>query len=216
MFVVALLTVALLMGIGLFLRSLIQRKIREEHASGAPEAMVALLPPSCRGLPGRLLFFPTFVLIWLRHRLSQGSYRWWNRVDPTVVLGALPYSKSLVQRLKSTENIRGVINTCDLGEFNGRHLNYKSLGIDQLHLPMPDYTSPSLSQIRSAMKFLEHWSESSSSVYVHVRPSFSVEALASKDSLRKQNQSLTHTHTLAHRISAKLERVEVQRSCLHG
>uniref|UniRef100_A0AAZ3P3H4 Protein tyrosine phosphatase mitochondrial 1 n=1 Tax=Oncorhynchus tshawytscha TaxID=74940 RepID=A0AAZ3P3H4_ONCTS len=58
------------------------------------------------GALARVLFYPTLAYNVVMEKVS--SRRWFNRVDQTVILGALPF-KSMTKELVQTENVRGVI-----------------------------------------------------------------------------------------------------------
>jgi atypical dual specificity phosphatase len=46
---------------------------------------------------------------------------------------------------------------------------YEELGISQLHLPVVDYTSPSLLQLEQAVSFVESFLSRSETVYIHCK-----------------------------------------------
>ncbi|XP_061520202.1 phosphatidylglycerophosphatase and protein-tyrosine phosphatase 1 isoform X2 [Phycodurus eques] len=58
------------------------------------------------GVLARLLFYPTLAYNVVIEKVS--SRRWFDRVDETVLLGALPF-RSMTKQLVETENVRGVI-----------------------------------------------------------------------------------------------------------
>ncbi|XP_006748871.1 phosphatidylglycerophosphatase and protein-tyrosine phosphatase 1-like [Leptonychotes weddellii] len=57
----------------------------------------------------RVLFYPTLLYTVFRGKVPGRAHRdWYHRIDPTVVLGALPL-RSMTRRLVQDENVRGVI-----------------------------------------------------------------------------------------------------------
>lgn len=71
------------------------------------------------------------------------------------------------QIVSDLAGVRGVVNTCD--EFVGPVSAYQKLGIQQLRIPIVDYCAPSLSQIESAVKFMEGFTSKGEKVYVHCK-----------------------------------------------
>lgn len=80
--------------------------------------------------------------------------------------------------------VRGVVNTCD--EYAGPVRTYRAHGIEQLHIPVVDYTSPSVTQIEQAVRFIEEHAARGDKVYVHckgacyLRPPASLTHIAGK------------------------------------
>ncbi|XP_029771651.1 phosphatidylglycerophosphatase and protein-tyrosine phosphatase 1 isoform X2 [Suricata suricatta] len=78
--------------------------------------------PSCQAVRGgmaagtlleaglaRVLFYPTLLYTVFRGKVPGRAHRdWYHRIDPTVLLGALPL-RSMTRRLVQDENVRGVI-----------------------------------------------------------------------------------------------------------
>ncbi|MEQ2176817.1 hypothetical protein GOODEAATRI_032054, partial [Goodea atripinnis] len=58
------------------------------------------------GALARLLFYPTLAYNVAMEKVS--SRRWFDRVDETVILGALPF-RSMTKQLVEVENVRGVV-----------------------------------------------------------------------------------------------------------
>uniref|UniRef100_A0ABI7Y914 Protein tyrosine phosphatase mitochondrial 1 n=2 Tax=Felinae TaxID=338152 RepID=A0ABI7Y914_FELCA len=57
----------------------------------------------------RVLFYPTLLYTLFRGKVPGRARRdWYHRIDPTVLLGALPL-RSMTRRLVQDENVRGVI-----------------------------------------------------------------------------------------------------------
>jgi atypical dual specificity phosphatase len=114
-------------------------------------------------LIARLLFFPTLWWNYLLRRLTQR--RWWDWIDDSVLLGALP-AEGHVAELKAA-GIGAVINICS--ETCGPVKHYKEAGIEQLHLPTVDFTPPRLEDIRTAVAFIQQQIRRGHKVYVHCK-----------------------------------------------
>ncbi|XP_067413825.1 phosphatidylglycerophosphatase and protein-tyrosine phosphatase 1 isoform X2 [Emydura macquarii macquarii] len=56
----------------------------------------------------RLLFYPTLLYTLVRERLPGSQRPWFHRIDPAVLLGALPL-RGRSRRLVEEENVRGVL-----------------------------------------------------------------------------------------------------------
>jgi atypical dual specificity phosphatase len=114
-------------------------------------------------LIARLLFFPT--LWWNRILRRLTRRRWWDWVDDSLLLGALP-SAAHVDELQAA-GIGAVINTCQ--ETCGPVAQYQRSGIEQLHLPTVDFTPPRIEDIRRAVGFIHQQIGLGRKVYVHCK-----------------------------------------------
>uniref|UniRef100_A0A8C9BXQ4 Protein tyrosine phosphatase mitochondrial 1 n=1 Tax=Phocoena sinus TaxID=42100 RepID=A0A8C9BXQ4_PHOSS len=57
----------------------------------------------------RVLFYPTLLYTLFRGKMPGPAHRdWYNRIDNTVLLGALPL-RNMTRRLVQDENVRGLI-----------------------------------------------------------------------------------------------------------
>ncbi len=92
-------------------------------------------------------------------------WNWWDQVDTLLYVGARPF-KSDVRQLHDV-GIRAVVNTCE--EYSGPIDAYSELGITQLHLPVIDFTSPSLEDVRAGVEFIEDHHRQGHTVYVHCK-----------------------------------------------
>ncbi|CAB1339640.1 unnamed protein product [Coregonus sp. 'balchen'] len=91
----------------------------------------------------RILFYPTLAYNVVMEKVS--SRRWFNRVDQTVILGALPF-KSMTKE------------------------EWKAEGVEQLRLSTVDLTGvPSLENLHRGVEFALSHREKGSSVYVHCK-----------------------------------------------
>lgn len=117
-----------------------------------------------KSLIARLLFYPTLLWNLLMHRLVPARH-WWNQIDEHVVLGALPF-QHLIPKLKQL-GVRGVVNMC--GEWRGPIKKYELYDIVQLHLPIADFTAPTLSDIHRGISFIRTNVGSGNVVYLHCK-----------------------------------------------
>lgn len=112
----------------------------------------------------RLLFHPTLAWTLLKTRGLKVEEHW-TEIDDTLILGALPMRRELAGFAE--RNVGGVINMC--AEWNGNASRYRSLGIEQLHLPTPDFHSPDLHAIQAGFEFLSAHAARGSRVYCHCK-----------------------------------------------
>ena len=108
--------------------------------------------------------FPITLLWNLFNTRVLRRWHWWDRVDDTVIIGALPFA-SHVESLKS-EDVVAVVNTCE--EYPGPVDAYRAAGIEQLRVPTIDFTPPTLESVESAVRFIEGQAPRGS-VYVHCK-----------------------------------------------
>ncbi|XP_056010276.1 phosphatidylglycerophosphatase and protein-tyrosine phosphatase 1-like [Ostrea edulis] len=118
----------------------------------------------------KVLFYPTLGYNVLMTYIT--SRRWFDRIDETVILGALPL-KSWNQTLVEEENIRGIVSLTEDFETEGLTNSteeWKALGVEQLKLPTPDFVaSPSQEFIDKGVSFILKHRQNQSSVYVHCK-----------------------------------------------
>ena len=115
-------------------------------------------------LSARLIFSPTLLWTLLLGRWLKIRH-WWDRIDETVILGALPYASD-VKRL-AAEGVKGVVNTCE--EYQGPLQEYARLGIEHFWIPTVDYTHPELDDICRAVDFIDRYAQAGESVYLHCK-----------------------------------------------
>jgi atypical dual specificity phosphatase len=111
-----------------------------------------------------LLFYPTLLWNIVLHRLTP-TRRWWDWIDDSVLLGALP-ARGHVPQLKAA-GVGGVINTCR--EYRGPVREYAECGMEQLCLPTTDFTPPTLEDCRQGVLFIQRHVAKGSKVYVHCK-----------------------------------------------
>jgi atypical dual specificity phosphatase len=112
----------------------------------------------------RLFFYPTLYWNILINRVLK-LRAWWNWIDETVLLGALPVASDAPAFQKM--GITGVINMCE--EYPGPLAAYTQHGIEQLHLPTIDFVPPSDADVRRGVDFIEAHRARGGKVYVHCK-----------------------------------------------
>lgn len=115
-------------------------------------------------LMSRLLFRPTLYWTLPKTRGLKVEDHW-TEIDDTLILGAMPTRRELSHF--SDLQVGGVINMCD--EWNGHTSRYDSSGIEQLHLPTPDFTSPDIDAVRSGVDFIARFASEGRRVYCHCK-----------------------------------------------
>uniref|UniRef100_A0A3Q3X0V0 Phosphatidylglycerophosphatase and protein-tyrosine phosphatase 1 n=1 Tax=Mola mola TaxID=94237 RepID=A0A3Q3X0V0_MOLML len=117
-----------------------------------------------------LLFYPTLAYNVVMEKVS--SRRWFDRVDETVILGALPF-RSMTKQLVDSENVRGVITMNEIYEtkyFCNSAEEWRAAGAEQLRLSTVDLTGiPSLENLHRGVEFALKHREQGNSVYVHCK-----------------------------------------------
>lgn len=113
----------------------------------------------------RLLFWPTLGWNLLLNKLIGAQRRWWDRVDGSVILGALPFRQDVPALYEA--GVRAVVNTCE--EYAGPVEEYSRLGIEQMRMPTTDFTPPRLADVRRAVAFIASKADRGETVYVHCK-----------------------------------------------
>ncbi|KAH9491407.1 Phosphatidylglycerophosphatase and protein-tyrosine phosphatase 1 [Bulinus truncatus] len=97
---------------------------------------------------------------------------WYDRIDETVILGALPL-KFITHQLITEENIKGIISLNE--DYELKYLTYSTeelnaLGLKHLKLSTVDFTgTPSQENLRLGVQFLNTHRELGQTVYVHCK-----------------------------------------------
>ena len=115
-------------------------------------------------LLGYVLFYPTLAWNLLLKGLGLRR-RWGDWVDDRVLLGALPFRQD-VAALKAA-GVGAVLNTCR--EWRGPVEEYQAAGIEELRLPITDFTAPSLDDVRAGVAFIQRQAAAGRKVYVHCK-----------------------------------------------
>ncbi|CAH0391747.1 unnamed protein product [Bemisia tabaci] len=118
----------------------------------------------------RVSFYPTLMYNIFMEKVS--SRRWYDRIDETVILGALPF-KSVTKDLITKENVKGVVSMNEDYEllFCNTAEEYKKNGIEFLQLPTIDiFAAPCQDKLAKGVKFIDSIKETKNgSVYVHCK-----------------------------------------------
>ena len=143
--------------------------------------IVNLFPYPIKWLIARIMFYPSLLLkmvcymmirlhwsnsVKIKHWWNPARNPWWNRVDESVIMGALLFP-SYVKTLYEKENVRAVVNCCE--EFPGNIIHQAILTlpgaiseltkyqIPQLRLKIIDYCQPTLDDIHHAISFISYF-----------------------------------------------------------
>nr|GMC92540.1 putative dual specificity protein phosphatase DSP8 [Ipomoea batatas] len=119
------------------------------------------------GAGARILFYPTLLYNVFRNKI-QAEFRWWDRVDQFILLGAVPFPKD-VPRLKQL-GVGGVITLNEPYETLVPTSLYRAHEIDHLVIPTRDYLfAPSFGNINQAVDFIHKNATSGRTTYVHCK-----------------------------------------------
>ncbi|XP_072278013.1 phosphatidylglycerophosphatase and protein-tyrosine phosphatase 1 [Pyxicephalus adspersus] len=125
---------------------------------------------SLQSMATRVLFYPTLLYNVVMEKIS--SRKWYDRIDDTVILGALPF-RGMSEKLIEEENVHGVITMNE--EYETRLLchssqQWEALGVEQLRLSTVDFTGvPTLENLQKGVEFVHRHQEKGHSVYIHCK-----------------------------------------------
>lgn len=135
----------------------------EEEFSGAELDAKRVLV----GAGARALFYPTLLYNVVRNKF-QAEFRWWDRIDEFVLLGAVPFPSD-VKRLREL-GVCGVITLNEPYETLVSTSLYQAHGIGHLVLPTRDYLfAPSMGDISKAVDFIHENTLHQRTTYVHCK-----------------------------------------------
>ncbi|KAJ6400229.1 hypothetical protein OIU84_015808 [Salix udensis] len=119
------------------------------------------------GAGARALFYPTLLYNVLRNKI-QSEFRWWDRVDQFILLGAVPFPTD-VPRLKRL-GVSGVVTLNESYETLVPTSLYHAYDIDHLVIPTRDYMfAPSITDICQAVDFIHENASLGKTTYVHCK-----------------------------------------------
>ncbi|KAK8693395.1 hypothetical protein V6N13_070979 [Hibiscus sabdariffa] len=119
------------------------------------------------GAGARALFYPTLLYNVLRNKI-QSEFRWWDRVDEFILLGAVPFPAD-VHRLKDL-GVSGVVTLNEPYETLVPTSLYHAHNIDHLVIPTRDYLfAPSFADICQAVGFIHENTSVGKTTYVHCK-----------------------------------------------
>lgn len=118
----------------------------------------------------RASFIPTLAYNVFMQRLS--NRRWWDRVDDTVILGALPF-RHMTKQLVEEEQIKAVVSMnedYELKFLSNMHKEWSAHGVDFLQLSTTDiFVAPCQEKLRLGVDFLRQHRAAGHTVYVHCK-----------------------------------------------
>ncbi|GMH00637.1 hypothetical protein Nepgr_002476 [Nepenthes gracilis] len=119
------------------------------------------------GVGARMLFYPTLIYNVVRNKI-QSEFRWWDRVDQFLLLGAVPFPAD-VPRLKKL-GVGGVVTLNEPYETLVPTTLYHAHKINHLVIPTRDYLfAPSFGDIRKAVDFIHENESCGKTTYVHCK-----------------------------------------------
>lgn len=119
------------------------------------------------GAGARVLFYPTLLYNVVRNKF-QTEFRWWDRIDEFLLLGAVPFPSDVL-RLKEL-GVGGVITLNEPYETLVPTSLYQAHDIDHLVLPTRDYLfAPSIIDICQAVEFIHGNASRGCTTYVHCK-----------------------------------------------
>ncbi|KAL9231162.1 hypothetical protein vseg_006420 [Gypsophila vaccaria] len=119
------------------------------------------------GVGGRFLFYPTLLYNLVRNKL-QSHFRWWDRIDQFLLLGAVPFPADVL--LLKELGVLGVVTLNEPYETLVPPSFYHAHGIQNLVLPTRDYLfAPSMNDICRAVDFIHRNASRGWMTYVHCK-----------------------------------------------
>ncbi|KAG8477326.1 hypothetical protein CXB51_031020 [Gossypium anomalum] len=119
------------------------------------------------GAGARALFYPTLLYNLVRNKI-QSEFRWWDRVDEFILLGAVPFPAD-VPRLKDL-GVSGVVTLNEPYETLVPTSLYHAHNIHHLVIPTRDYLfAPSFADICQAVDFIHENASDGKTTYVHCK-----------------------------------------------
>ncbi|KAK4723857.1 hypothetical protein R3W88_026636 [Solanum pinnatisectum] len=119
------------------------------------------------GAGARALFYPTLLYNVVRNKI-QTEFRWWDRVDEFILLGAVPFPAD-VPRLKAL-GVAGVVTLNESYETLVSTSLYLDHDISHLVIPTRDYLfAPSDGDIDRAIEFIHSNASCGKTTYVHCK-----------------------------------------------
>ncbi|XP_077299702.1 protein tyrosine phosphatase, mitochondrial 1 [Arctopsyche grandis] len=106
----------------------------------------------------RISFFPTLMYNMMMERMT--ARRWYDRIDDSVILGALPFT-SMTEELKIKENVRGVVSmneSYELRLFSNNRESWAEQNIKFLQLATTDiFAAPCQDKLMQGVKFINRF-----------------------------------------------------------
>uniref|UniRef100_A0A0A9W6U2 Phosphatidylglycerophosphatase and protein-tyrosine phosphatase 1 n=2 Tax=Lygus hesperus TaxID=30085 RepID=A0A0A9W6U2_LYGHE len=118
----------------------------------------------------RISFYPTLLYNVLMEKVT--SRNWYDRIDDTVILGALPF-RSMTDQLVTEENVGGVVSMnedYELYLFANSSDEWKSKNVEFLQLSTRDiFEAPCQSKLIQGVQFINKIADAKQCVYVHCK-----------------------------------------------
>lgn len=119
----------------------------------------------------RVTFLPTLAYNVAMEKFTRRN--WWDRIDSTVVLGALPFRGQTTKTILSEERVRGVVSmneSYELAWLSNQEAEWQKLGVRFLCLPTTDiFEAPCQEKLLKGVNFINEIAPSGDSVYVHCK-----------------------------------------------
>ncbi|CAG0914924.1 unnamed protein product [Notodromas monacha] len=120
-------------------------------------------------LIARLTFYPSVGWTMIMEKLS--SRRWYDRIDETVIVGAIP-TTSMIPELIEKEGVRGVVSMNEDFELRlfAKEEDWFNAGVKFIQLPTVDmFGVPTKAQLEKGLSFIAGIEKENGSVYVHCK-----------------------------------------------
>lgn len=118
----------------------------------------------------RVTFYPSLVYNIVMEKVT--SRQWFNRIDDTVILGALPF-RGMIDQLVGEENVRGVVSMnedFELMFWVPTEDEWNSKEVEFLQLSTTDiFEAPSEEKLVRGVEFIQKKHQKGHSVYVHCK-----------------------------------------------
>jgi len=121
-----------------------------------------------------IVFYCTLGYNLARNYIQPSSFRWYDRIDDNIIVGAIPFS-SMVEELKTSENVGGVVSCNEEFELQAlkkiaRRKDWEDADVAYYNIPIRDFVgSASNKDIAEAIKFMEQINSSGKTVYLHCK-----------------------------------------------
>ncbi|XP_063831196.1 phosphatidylglycerophosphatase and protein-tyrosine phosphatase 1 [Ostrinia nubilalis] len=106
----------------------------------------------------RVTFYPTLFYNVMMEKIT--SRRWYDRIDDTVILGALPF-QGMTNKLKEEENLKGVVSmneSYELKIFSNDAQKWREHGVEFLQLATTDiFETPDQEKLYEGVKFINRF-----------------------------------------------------------
>ncbi|GMR44150.1 hypothetical protein PMAYCL1PPCAC_14345, partial [Pristionchus mayeri] len=119
-------------------------------------------------------FYPSLGYNLIRNFIQPTKWEWYNRVDESLILGAMPF-QSMANELIEKENVGGVVCCTEEFELSAAYKamkeeDWKERGVRFHHVPMTDFSgSTGRVKVVGALSFIKEIAADGKSVYVHCK-----------------------------------------------